>query len=73
MAGIDSAYLLGVMGKLQPLEVEQLKFILEDTFPGKIHTNNSGKKIFPEKHFMVLFLEFERKCLMMLWVESVMC
>ena len=58
MAGIDDDYLLKIMGKLQSLEVEQLKYILEDTFTGKIH---SGKKFFPEKHFMVLFFEFEKE------------
>ena len=58
MAGIDDDYLLKIMGKLQSLEVEQLKYILEDTFTGKIH---SSKKFFPEKHFMVLFFEFEKE------------
>ena len=56
MAGIGNTYLMKIMGKLQPLEVEHLKYILEDTFTGKIY---SGKKIFPEKYFMVVFLEFE--------------
>ena len=35
MAGIDSKYILGIMEKLQPLEVEQFKYILEDSFTGK--------------------------------------
>ena len=56
MAGIGNTYLMKIMGKLQPLEVEHLKYILEDTFTGKIY---DGKKIFPEKYFMVVFLEFE--------------
>ena len=56
MAGIGNTYLMKIMGKLQPLEVEHLKYILEDTFTGKIY---SGKKIFPAKYFMVVFLEFE--------------
>ena len=38
MAGIDNAYLLGVMEKFQRLEVEPLKYILKDTFTGKIHS-----------------------------------
>ena len=38
MAGIDNVYLLGVMGKFQDLKVEPLKYILKDTFTGKIHT-----------------------------------
>ena len=37
MAGIDNKYLLEIMRKLKPLEVGQLKYILEGTFTGKIH------------------------------------
>ena len=37
MAGIDMAYLLRVIGKLQPSEVEQLKYILKDSLTGKIY------------------------------------
>ena len=37
MACNDDAYLLGVLRKLQSLEVEPLKYILKDTFRGKIH------------------------------------
>lgn len=35
MAGINNKYLLGIMGKLQPSEVEKLKYILKDNFTGK--------------------------------------
>lgn len=38
MAGIDNAYLLWVMGKLQRLEVEPLKYVLKDTLTGKINS-----------------------------------
>ena len=36
MAGIDMEDLFSLIGKqLQPGDVEQLKYILEDSFPGK--------------------------------------
>ena len=37
MAGIDNIYLLEIMRKLKPLEVGQLKYILEGALTGKIH------------------------------------
>ena len=37
MAGIDNAYLLEVMGKLQSSEFEELKYILQDSLTGKFH------------------------------------
>ena len=37
MAGIDNAYLLGVMGKLQSPEFQELKYILQDSLTGKFH------------------------------------
>ena len=41
MAGIDKAYLLEIIGKLQDLEVGQLKFILKDSLTGKVHSFTS--------------------------------
>ena len=38
MAVIEKAYLLKVMGKLQNLEVGQLKYILKDSLTGKIYS-----------------------------------
>lgn len=35
MAGIDNKYLLEIMGKFQPSEVEKLKYVLKDNFTGK--------------------------------------
>lgn len=37
MPGIDSKYILGIMDKLQYSEAELLKYILGDSFKGKIH------------------------------------
>lgn len=35
MSGINKKYLLTTMGKLQPGEVEQLKYFFKDNFTGK--------------------------------------
>ena len=37
MAGIDNVYLLGLMGKLQSSEFQELKYILQDSLTGKFH------------------------------------
>ena len=37
MAVISNTYILVIKGKLQPGEVEQLKYILRDSLTGKIH------------------------------------
>lgn len=42
MAVIGKAYLLRIMGKLEHLEVGQLKYILKDSLTGKIN-NFTGK------------------------------
>ena len=42
MAGTDMKSLLRLIGEqLQPLDVEQFKYILEDSFTGKFHRNFS--------------------------------
>lgn len=42
MAGTDMTSLLRLIGEqLQPLDVEQFKYILEDSFTGKFHRNFS--------------------------------